>query len=65
MVDMSMRESPDPQGHRGVETVMFNTCGYRVGKIGPDNFEQQWAKIRQTVYEGMQSKNDYARTGID
>lgn len=43
---------PDPQGHLGVETVMFNTYGSRVGKINPHNFDSQWAKIRQEVYNG-------------
>jgi hypothetical protein len=50
---MGMRDQyPDPQGNRGVETVMFNSFGYRVGKISPANFDSQWRKIRDTVYEG-------------
>jgi hypothetical protein len=43
---------PDPQGHRGVETVLFNSTGFQIGKVGPDNFEQQFARIRDTVYRG-------------
>jgi len=43
---------PDPQGHRGVETVLFNSTGFKLGKIGPDNFERQWGRIRDTVYRG-------------
>jgi len=43
---------PDPRGNRGVETVMFNSFGYRVGKISPANFDSQWRKIRDAVYEG-------------
>jgi hypothetical protein len=50
---MGMRDRyPDPQGNRGVETVMFNSYGYRVGKIGPANFDFQWRKIREAVYSG-------------
>jgi len=50
---MEMRDRfPDPQGHRGVETVIFNSQGYQVGKIGPGNFEQKWGTIRETVYRG-------------
>ncbi|KAF7982305.1 hypothetical protein HWV62_28984 [Athelia sp. TMB] len=43
---------PDPQGHRGVETVIFNTTAERLGKIGPSNFESQWGKIQHKVYSG-------------
>ena len=43
---------PDPQGHRGVETVIFNTTAERLGKIGPSNFESQWGRIRDKVYSG-------------
>jgi hypothetical protein len=50
---MGMRDRyPDPQGNRGVETVLFNSLGFRVGKIGPTNFDSQWRKIRQAVYDG-------------
>lgn len=43
---------PDPNGHRGVETVMFNSSAMRLGKIDHLNFEQQWATIRDRVYSG-------------
>ena len=43
---------PDPNGHRGVETVMFNSSAMRLGKIDHLNFEQHWATIRDRVYSG-------------
>lgn len=50
---MEMRDRfPDSEGHRGVETVIFNSKGYRVGKIGPGNFNQKWETIREAVYRG-------------
>jgi hypothetical protein len=53
---MGMRDRfPDPEGHCGVETVLFNSDGFRLGKIGPHNFEQQWTKIRDIVYRGKLS----------
>jgi hypothetical protein len=53
---MGMRDHfPDPQGHHGVETVLFNSGGFRLGKIGPHNFNQQWAKIQDMVYRGKRS----------
>jgi hypothetical protein len=36
----------------GVETVMFNSYGYRVGKINATNFEARWTEIRNAVYSG-------------
>ena len=36
----------------GVETVMFNSYGYRVGKINATNFEARWTEIRDAVYSG-------------
>jgi hypothetical protein len=51
--DMGMRDRfPDPHGQRGVETVLFNSNGFRIGKVGPYNFENQWNTIRDTVYQG-------------
>jgi len=43
---------PDRQGHRGVETVAFNSQGFQLGKIGPENFDQQFGRIRDAVYRG-------------
>jgi hypothetical protein len=52
-LDMGTRDRfPDPQGHHGVETVLFNSSGVRLGKIGSRNFDQQWASIRDMVYRG-------------
>jgi hypothetical protein len=44
---------PDPEGHQGVETVVFNSSGFRLGKVGTYNFDQQWQKIQDKVLEGM------------
>jgi hypothetical protein len=53
---MGMRDRfPDPEGRRGVETVLFNSSGFRLGKVGPDNFEAQWTRIRDMVYRGKPS----------
>lgn len=43
---------PDSQGHKGVETVMFNSASERLGKIDHVNFETQWQRIQARVYGG-------------
>lgn len=43
---------PDPQGHKGVQTVTFNTIAESLGKTNHLNFESQWQKIHDRVYDG-------------
>lgn len=44
----------DEYGDGAVETFMFNSYGYSLGKLGPHNFEQLWQKISRTVTAGKQ-----------
>jgi hypothetical protein len=43
---------PDPQGHRGVETVLFNSTGFQIGKVDSGNFEEKFTEIRETIDRG-------------
>lgn len=43
---------PDPQDHKGVETVTFSTSAERLGKVDHLNFESQWRRIQHRVVPG-------------
>jgi hypothetical protein len=49
---MESRDRFPNMGGPGVETFMFNTQGYEVGKIRRENFEQMWTLIRNAVFAG-------------
>jgi hypothetical protein len=55
---------PDPQGDRGVETVLFNSKGFQIGKVGHENFEEKFAAIREMIYKGKMASNQCPESGM-